>query len=83
MIFILNLLTTRYTLLYNLNISENKRLRKQIKSLEANIAEHFDKIAAEMKNPNPDEGSILHWAKEIETWKKTVARKRAKLPGGK
>ncbi|PZA06994.1 MULTISPECIES: hypothetical protein [unclassified Meiothermus] len=58
---------------------ENKKLRKQIESLEAVIAEHEAKIAREQAKPQPDVTLIRKWQKDIERARLNI-RKREKRP---
>jgi hypothetical protein len=46
-------------------MGENKKLRKQIASWLKQIDKHEEKIATELLRPNPDEGSVRKWRKDI------------------
>lgn len=61
-------------------MGDNKRLRKQIVTLEARIDEHKDKIRGELDKPRPVWWWIHDWADECETWEREVDKKRSKLP---
>jgi hypothetical protein len=43
----------------------NRSYKKRIASLEIRIAEHFQKINAELASVNPNVGLIKHWEAEI------------------
>jgi hypothetical protein len=62
------------------DMADNKRLRKQLASLEARIEEHKAKIRDELDKPLPSWGDIQHWASECKTWQYQVLVIRAKLP---
>jgi hypothetical protein len=52
---------------------------KAIKSLEARIAEHLDKIRVELQKEIPDSGLIRHWEKEIKAFENGIRQARKRL----
>jgi len=62
-------------------MGKNKRLRKQIASLERQIELHREKIAEEYDKPSPDLRAIRKWEKDIDIFHQEVERLRAQLPG--
>jgi hypothetical protein len=60
------------------------RLRRRLESLARRIEEHEAKIAAERSTPQPREGLIWHWQREIRGFRIAAerARKRLGLGGG-
>lgn len=56
-----------------------KQLQKGIASLERRIAEHERKIREEQSKANPDQGRIAHLKREIEAFRKGIARKEKRL----
>ena len=58
---------------------DKKRFRKLIQSLQQQIDEHEEKIVQEKQNPDPDEGLIQHWQKEIKAFKKSIERAEKRL----
>lgn len=64
-------------------MGDNKKFRKQIASWLERIAEHETKIAEELEKPNPDQGLIDKWRKEILTFEASIAKVARRLPGGR
>lgn len=62
-------------------MGKNKRIRKQIASLEWQIEHHKEKIAEEYTKPSPDWRSIRKWEKDITIFQQAVKRLRERLPG--
>jgi peptidoglycan hydrolase CwlO-like protein len=60
-------------------VGENKRLKKQIASLQAQVNEHHIKIAKELEKPQPDQADIEGWKKEIRGWDRQIEKKRRRL----
>lgn len=46
----------------------NRRLRKQLASIQGRIGDHRLKIAEENAKHRPDAGRIRHWQREIGNW---------------
>lgn len=59
----------------------NKQRRRKLAGYQAVLAQHHEKIAAELKNLEPDYGLIEHWKAEVKGLEKTVAR-ILRRPGG-
>jgi hypothetical protein len=49
-------------------VGKNKKLRKQLASIESRIGDHRAKIADEKRKHRPDPGLIGHWQREISNW---------------
>jgi hypothetical protein len=64
-------------------VGRSKALRRSIATFLERIAEHEGKIAAELAKPNPYQPLLRKWRKEIETFRREIAKREAKLPGGK
>ena len=64
-------------------MGRNKDTRKRVRSYERRLAEHHEKVAAELRKPNPDYGLIRHWEGEMRGFEKTLARLKKRLPGGR
>jgi peptidoglycan hydrolase CwlO-like protein len=64
-------------------MGENKKQRKGIASLLEQIETHEAKIARESTKPQPNEGRIHKWEKDIQIFEGEIAKKARKLPGGK
>ncbi len=60
-------------------MGDNKRLRKQIASLVAQVNRHILKIAGELRKPQPDQGYIEGWKKEVQGWEKQIEKKQKRL----
>ena len=58
---------------------DKKRFLKRIQSLQQQIDEHKEKIVQEKQNPNPDEGLIQHWQREITAFMKSIERVEKRL----
>ncbi|WP_040695269.1 hypothetical protein [Nodosilinea nodulosa] len=52
---------------------------KAIKSLEARIAEHLEKIGVELHREMPDPGLVRHWEKEIRAFENGIRQARKRL----
>jgi len=57
----------------------NRSFKKRIASLEIRIAEHFQKINAELASVNPNVGLIKHWEAEINAFTVSAERARKRL----
>jgi len=51
-------------------MSRNRELRKKIASQDEVIRDHEEKIRQERMKPQPDEGVITTWQREIATARK-------------
>lgn len=61
-------------------MGKNKRYRKRVAGLKAEIDLHEQKIAFELQKVNPDAGLIQHWSKEIRGWQNEIAHLQRRLP---
>ncbi|AFZ22425.1 hypothetical protein Cylst_0043 [Cylindrospermum stagnale PCC 7417] len=61
------------------NFMGNKNHRKAIRSLNARIAEHQEKIRLEYEKNFPDEGLIRHWENEICAFDKGIQQALKRL----
>jgi len=46
------------------------------------VAKHHEKLATELRKPNPDYGLVGHLKGEIRGFEKTIARLSERLPRG-
>jgi uncharacterized protein Usg len=46
-------------------MGRNRNFRKRLASLESRLIEHYLKQQAEEAKPQPDEGTLAYWQKEI------------------
>jgi hypothetical protein len=60
-------------------VMSNRALRRAIQSLRWQIEIHEHKIAQERSKPEPDEGVIYHWNKEIEAFTERLHRLEDRL----
>ena len=60
-------------------MGEAKHPKKIIAGLEAQKAEHLDKIQAELDKATPDLGTIEHWRREIRGWDKRIDKLQGRL----
>ena len=57
----------------------NRAIRRAIQSLRRQIEKHEQKIVLEKDKPEPDEGVINHWEREIEAFTIRVRRLEDRL----
>lgn len=57
----------------------NQNHKKAIRSLQARIAEHEQKIQIELLNDYPDQGLIKHWETEIRAFEKGIQQALKRL----
>ena len=57
----------------------NRTIRRAIQSLRRQIEAHQQKIGLEEDKPEPDEGVISHWEREIEAFTIRVRRLEDRL----
>jgi hypothetical protein len=62
-------------------MGENKRIRKALQGHYKALAVHHDKIAEELRKPNPDTGLIHKWQNTISNIEAVVARLERRLKG--
>ncbi|MEJ5336156.1 MAG: hypothetical protein WHT26_02520 [Thermus sp.] len=62
-------------------MGENKRLRKRLRGLEAQIERHWAKIREEESKPLPDWGLVRKWEREIRVWEEERKRLIRRLKG--
>ena len=55
-------------------MGRNKQLRKRIAGQLRVVAEHQEKIEAELRRPAPDSGYIRKWHREIDVARKNVRK---------
>ena len=60
-------------------MGKRKKLLLKIEDKRRFIQEHQDKINAEMRKWNPDEGLIKHWKSEIRGAKNAIASYKRRL----
>ncbi len=61
-------------------MGENKQLRKRLQGLTDQILIHQEKIIEELRKPQPDQGLIRHWEKEVQTWQSKIQQLKKRLP---
>jgi hypothetical protein len=57
----------------------NQDLRKKISGYQKVIAEHEDKIRAELAKEIPNEPRVLGWQREIRIWQEMITRLARRL----
>lgn len=60
-------------------MGEARHAKKVIDGLEAQKAEHLDKIQSELDKATPDLGTIEHWRREIRGWDKRIDKLQGRL----
>lgn len=60
-------------------MGKNKRLRKRLASLEAQLYAHYTKLGIEAAKEMPAQGTMNYWRKEIKGRLKEINRIRTKL----
>jgi predicted RNase H-like nuclease (RuvC/YqgF family) len=65
-------------------MGESKHLRNRIRGLSIPLQEHLETVsnlnrALERSKPNPDEGLITHWNKEVRAWQHEIQRLEQRL----
>ncbi len=64
-------------------MGKNKHFREIIEGNKAQIANHEQKIADELKKVQPNLENIAKWGKDIRIFRNEIAKYSQKLPGGK
>ena len=64
-------------------MGQNKKLRKRIAGLLAQVESHEQKIAEELQKEAPNKTLIDKWRKDIHIFELEVVKAARRLPGGR